>query len=68
MIVNIYDYDAAGNETFSGMCELSDALSREDDPEAYDAARDELRQSGRVWIGGGAAPLVLLKRYPEDDR
>lgn len=41
-------------------CDLDCAIER-DDPE-YDIALAELAKTGRYMVGGGAAPLFLLKR------
>jgi hypothetical protein len=64
MNVKIYDIDAdTGAETFRCVAFLADALPTDDDE--YGPARDELSRVGRYWIGGGAAPLVLLVRAGE---
>lgn len=61
MRVRIIDVDQnSGEHKERGECDLRDCFFNEE--EAYEAARDEIRASGRVWIGGGAAPLVLLMR------
>lgn len=61
MKVRIYDYDDAGNEILRGTSELLDCFpDGRSDPE-YNAALTELVHGpGRYWIGGGAAPFVLL--------
>lgn len=46
--------------TFERECEIEDCFQVEYDREAYEAARADLQQSGRHWIGGGAAPIGLL--------
>jgi hypothetical protein len=60
MRVRIYDVDQHGNQTPSGECELVEAFGDgRADPDFLPAA-DELARAGRYWLGGGAAPLVLL--------
>ncbi len=58
MQVRIYDCDDAGNETFRAQCELRDCFPNDD--EDFQKALAELKRSGRVWVGGGAAPLTIL--------
>ncbi len=60
MRIKIFDYTADGSETLRGEDWL-DAIFERDDPE-YEAARSELMAANRCWVGGGAAPLVLLIR------
>ncbi len=66
MQVKIYDVDSQGNEAFRAQCDLHDCFpddSRDENGNSeFLAALNELTRSGRVWIGGGAAPLVLLMR------
>jgi hypothetical protein len=61
MKVRIYDIEReTGAETFTGECELIEAFGDgARDPEYYEAFR-EIASVGRYWLGGGAAPLVLL--------
>ena len=61
MNVKIYDINQdTGEQTFRAVAYLADAMASDDDE--YSAARAELQRSGRYWVGGGAAPLVLLMR------
>jgi hypothetical protein len=60
MNVRIFEYDSAGDEAELGTGYL-DVILPENDEERR-LAEEELRSSGRVWIGGGAAPLMLLVR------
>ena len=59
MLVKIYEHDGQGNECYSHECDHSECFDCTD--ESY-AALCELKASGRYWVGGGAAPLVLLMR------
>ena len=45
-----------GEQTFDRICEINDLF--EDQNEAY-VVNMEIKDSGRAWIGGGAAPLFL---------
>lgn len=58
MQVRIYDCDGHGNEAVRCQCELRDCFP--DDEETFQTALTELKRSGRVWMGGGAEPLVIL--------
>jgi len=49
-----------GDETFWTECSLDETLDRADDE--YGDAVWHLQDNGRYWLGGGAAPLVLLLR------
>jgi|HubBroStandDraft_4_1064222.scaffolds.fasta_scaffold01416_12 hypothetical protein len=65
MRVKVYKIDQnTGEETFERTCDLTDLFPERDegDEPAYADAHNELAQVGRVWIGGGAAPLFLLVR------
>lgn len=60
MKVKIFDHAAETHiETYRATADLRDCLP---DDEEYEVARHELNVVGRYWIGGGAAPLVLLLR------
>lgn len=59
MKVKIYDVADDGTETFRAECFLGEAF---EDHAEYQNAWFELLRSGRYWLGGGAAPLVLLMR------
>ena len=48
-----------GAEKFQHYSELRDCFDDPDD-DGYQFARDELQRAGRVYVGGGAAPLFLL--------
>jgi DNA-directed RNA polymerase subunit RPC12/RpoP len=63
MRVRTYDVGQDGTETLTGTCDLSEALER-DDPE-YAAALAALQAGGSYRVGGGAAPLVVLRREAE---
>ena len=58
MRVKIYDYVGA-DEVYRDTCDLSEAAPDSDD---YQLTLAELQLMGRAWVGGGAAPLVLLIR------
>lgn len=59
MIVNAIEYDTAtGAERALGERDLRDMMG--DDDDGYQAALAEIGRAGRAWIGGGAAPLVLV--------
>lgn len=61
MKVKVYAVDQqSGAETFLHWSEWSDILN--DNEMLSDSELDELVKHGRVWIGGGAAPLFLLAR------
>jgi hypothetical protein len=66
MRIRIYDTDNSGAETLRCECDFDEAFPchpdhPNDNPERP-LAYQELRDTGRYWIGGGAAPLVLLMR------
>ena len=63
MKVTVYHCDATtGAERPGETCELLDVFGDgREDPE-YRPAVAELTKTGRYWLGGGAAPLVLLMR------
>ena len=62
MRVRIYDYTDDGAEVYRREAELVDVFGDgKADPDYYKAGM-ELATVGRYWIGGGAAPLVLLMR------
>lgn len=63
MRVKVIDYDD-NDEILRCVCDLQDCFP--DDDEGYHLARNEIDRSGRCWVGGGAAPLVLL--MPEGER
>ena len=60
MQVRLYqvDQDTAA-ETLQTVGELSDVIDPDDDE--YYSILNALRSAGRCWIGGGAAPLFLVK-------
>ena len=61
MKVKVYDVDSETfAETFRAECDLSECFP-DDDYDRHMAAA-ELQVCGRTWVGGGAAPLVLLMR------
>jgi hypothetical protein len=60
MRVKIYDTDKEGGEYLRCACDLSDVFDPSDGDGEYQITLSELKRSGRVWVGGGAAPLVLL--------
>ena len=56
MRVKVFD----GNDPLAepvSVCDLAECFPDNDD---YLNALDELRASGRLWVGGGAAALFLL--------
>lgn len=60
MRVNIYDQD--GSELYRENVALEDCINTEWDADTYAEAQAELTKVGRYWIGGGAAPALLLIR------
>ena len=60
MLVLIYDTDNSGNKTLRCQCQLRDCFP--DDEDDFQRSLAELSRSGRVWCGGGAAPLTLIVR------
>jgi hypothetical protein len=66
MIVKIFDYDPVAGEVFRAQCDLHECFPDDSrDPNGVSeflVALGELNRSGRYWVGGGAAPLVLLQR------
>lgn len=59
MIVTAYEFDTdTGAQRTIGERDLRDLMG--DDLDGYEAARAEIMRAGRAWIGGGAAPLVLV--------
>jgi hypothetical protein len=52
--------------TFERHCELADAFCSWD-RDGLATAENELRKSGRYWIGGGAQPLGLIMRDYDAD-
>lgn len=65
MRVRIYDFpnNDLGNEVFRCESDLRDVYDEDGD---YYAAMAVLQQDGRYWDGGGAAPLVVLRRVREE--
>ena len=62
MMVRVYDVAPDGAQTYRGEYELLETFGDgAADPE-YRLARSELARTGRYWLGGGAAPLILLNR------
>jgi hypothetical protein len=60
MMVKILLVDQdTGDEKLQGVSELRDCFP--EDEEGYRTAADEIAKAGRTWVGGGAAPLFLLK-------
>ena len=60
MRVKVFDYDKDGTETLRSECELRECFP--DDEEEYHTVFVTLTKDGRYWTGGGAAPLVMLKK------
>jgi hypothetical protein len=58
MQVRIYDIDEKGNETSRGESDLRECFP--DDNNEFGHAFAYLRQFGRYYAGGGAAPFILL--------
>lgn len=54
--------DAPSKETLQVECDLNECLD-EDDAQIIEA-RQALHNMGEYWTGGGAAPLVVLRRVP----
>lgn len=63
MLVKVIDIDqVTGAETPRCECELRDCFPDADDDIDFILTEGTLKREGRCWIGGGAAPLVLLMR------
>lgn len=66
MIVKIFDYDPVNGEVFRAECDLHECFPDDSRDVVGNSefliALGELQRSGRYWVGGGAAPLVLLQR------
>lgn len=63
LLVNVYDVAEDGTETLTAEnVTLIDVFPDGNDDEDIHQARHDLRQSGRYWGGGGAAPRFLLMR------
>lgn len=62
MNVKIYDVNGYGEETLRSECDLLECFPDGALDDEYLQALAELRDAGRFWVGGGAAPLVLLMR------
>ena len=62
MRVKVYDYTDNGAETYRDEYELVECFGDGKADPDYRPALTELATVGRYWIGGGAAPLVLLMR------
>lgn len=60
MRVKVFDVNAYGEETLEAECDLRDCFP--DGGDDYTRAFVELRDCGRFWTGGGAAPLFKLVR------
>jgi hypothetical protein len=60
--VRVLRIDSEGGEVFERYSLLRDCFPDDEHDSDYHAARYELERAGRVWIGGGAAPLFLLMR------
>lgn len=45
---------------FRAQCDIAECFP--DDPAALDAALFDIEAFGAAWIGGGAAPVVVLER------
>lgn len=60
MKIRIYDVDKEGSEIFR--CESDTLEAFGDDDEQRHQAEAELKRAGRVWVGGGSTPLVLMFR------
>jgi hypothetical protein len=59
MKIKIYSVDqSTGEETCTDECDLDEALERGTDE--FEEALSDLQQTGRHWVGGGAAALSLL--------
>jgi hypothetical protein len=59
-IVNVLRILPDGSEQFERHSQLRDCFP--DNEDDYHRAIDEIKLAGRVWVGGGAAPLFLLIR------
>lgn len=62
MIIKLYAVDqTTGEESFQTDCYLRDCFDLEDADQLhdYEHCEEQLREHGRVWIGGGAAALFL---------
>lgn len=60
MKVKYYDVTGPAQKEYRGQCELTECFP--DDPEAFAEAEAEIKRCGQAWVGGGAAPLIILER------
>lgn len=61
-VVTLYRVDqATGEEKFERRERFVSDVMDMDDPE-YEATVEELHDAGRAYIGGGAAPLFVIRR------
>jgi hypothetical protein len=60
MRVKIYDVTGPAEKEFRAECDIAECFP--DEPEAASAAMLEIEKTGQAWIGGGAAPAVILER------
>lgn len=62
-IVKVLRITQDGSEVFERFSELRDCFPDDDQNDSdYQRAAAEVQRSGRVWVGGGAAPMFLLMR------
>jgi hypothetical protein len=59
MRVMIYDVIGPATKQFRAECDIRDYFP--DDKEAMRETIAEIERCGQSWIGGGAAPLVILE-------
>lgn len=66
MMVRIIDIANDGTETERSVCDLHECFPNDsrdcNGTSEFLVALRELQSTGRYWAGGGASPLVLLKR------
>ena len=63
MRVNTYEVDRDGNETLTGEnVELIECFGDGAADLEYGRASLEINSYGRFWLGGGAAPLCVIRR------
>jgi hypothetical protein len=60
MRVKIYDVTGPAEKTFRAECHIAECFPG--DEEGASIARAEIERSGQCWLGGGAAPAVILER------
>lgn len=62
MRVKVYEVDAEGHETCTGIHDTRECFPGPENDAERALAEAELQRTNRYWGGGGASPLFLLLR------